>query len=115
MDEPFSHGIRRWGHEESCDDGCYRSHRTSDNPTPFKRAAHLGGGGRGRYGQAVDGPFNLLQRQKKKKGFALLRNNFFFFKKDQIFIVPAPECSSQHWDLVPELPGRPGPSSLIAW
>lgn len=34
MDEPFSHGIRLWGHEECCDDGCYRSHGASDHPTP---------------------------------------------------------------------------------
>lgn len=34
MDEPFSHGIKLWGHKECCDDGCYRSHGESDHPTP---------------------------------------------------------------------------------
>lgn len=32
MDEPSSHGIRLWGQEECCDDGCYRSHGASDHP-----------------------------------------------------------------------------------
>lgn len=34
VDEPFSHGIRPWGQEECCDDGCYRSHSASDHPPP---------------------------------------------------------------------------------
>lgn len=34
MDEPFSHGIRLWGQEECCDDGCYRSHGASDQTNP---------------------------------------------------------------------------------